>query len=128
VAGAFFFCSIISPNAHRSCSHTTHLSGLGSGASAFGEQINGLGSTLSANRSMRCFRRAPIHAHQLPLSLPLPTIMNASAYNLAHALGLLPWQDEGIVNFNELSASSLVRDARNTPPTCGKWRMDTSAI
>jgi hypothetical protein len=53
-------------------------------------------------------------------------IMNASAYNLAHALGLLPWQDEGIVNFNELSASGLVRDAKNTPPTCSRWRMDTS--
>jgi hypothetical protein len=36
-------------------------------------------------------------------------------------------RDEGIVNFNELSASDL-RDARNTPPTCSKWRMDTSAI
>ena len=36
-------------------------------------------------------------------------------------------RDEGIVNFNELSASDL-RDARNTPPTCSKWRMDTSAL
>jgi hypothetical protein len=44
-----------------------------SGPSAFGEQINGLGSMLSANRSMRCFRRAPMHAHQFLLSLLLPT-------------------------------------------------------
>jgi hypothetical protein len=53
--------------------HTTHSSGLGSGPSAFGEQINGSGSMLSANRSMRCLRWAPIHAHQLPLSFLLPT-------------------------------------------------------
>src|ERR1700741_4968353 len=55
--------------------HTTHSSGLSGPAYllAFGEQINGSGSTFSANKSMRCFRRAPMHAHQLALSLLLPT-------------------------------------------------------